>query len=67
VHAVRRDLQATADAGGMRPGLEQFGRDADFPEQDRGDGAGNAGADDERLAGSLGHVLLLMSQHGKKV
>ncbi len=67
VHAVRRDLQAAADAGGMRPGLEYLGLDADAPQQDRGDGPGNAGADDERFAGSLGHVLLLMSQGVKKV
>jgi len=62
MHTVRGDLQSAADTGRMRPGLEDLGFDTDPPEQDGSDGAGNAGADDEGLAESVCHGLLLMSQ-----
>ena len=36
-----------------------LGADANLPEEDRCDGSGNTGADDQRLARAVGHVLLL--------
>ena len=67
VHAVRRNLQAAADARGIGPSLEHLRLETGFPEQDGCDGAGDAGADDEGFAGSCGHALLLMLRWGKKV
>jgi hypothetical protein len=67
MHPVRRNLQSAADAGRVRPCLEQLRLDAGLPEQDRGDRAGNAGTDDEGFAGAFGHVLLLMPQGVKNV
>ena len=67
VHAVRRNLQAAADARGIGPSLEHLRLKTGLPQQDGGDGAGNAGADDEGFAGSSRHVLLLMSRWGKKL
>jgi len=58
MHAVRRDLQAAADAGRVGPGLEQLGLDAGALQKDTGHRAGNAGADDDGLARSSGHALL---------
>src|SRR5438094_323625 len=58
MHAVRGDLQATADAGRIGPSLINLGLDAGLAEEDGRHGAGDAGADDQRFAGALGHVLL---------
>jgi hypothetical protein len=58
MHAVRRDLQATADPARVRPGLIYLGVDAGLLEEDRSDGAGDAGADDQGFAGTFGHALL---------
>src|SRR5207248_10051243 len=57
LHPVRRDLEAAADALGIGPGLVDRGLDAGAAEQDRGDGPGDAGADDQGLAGTVGHCL----------
>jgi hypothetical protein len=67
MHAVRRDLQAAADTGRVRPRLEQLRVDAGPLEEDSGDRTGDAGADDQGFAGRVGHVLLPMSLRVKKV
>jgi hypothetical protein len=58
LHAVRRDLKAAADAFRIGPGLVDRGLDAGAAQQDRRDGAGDAGADDQGLARTIGHGLL---------
>ena len=58
MHAVRRDLEAAADALGVGPGFVDRGFDAGAAQQDRGNGPGDAGADDQGLAGTMGHGLL---------
>ncbi|MHC2638411.1 hypothetical protein ACVJGB_001279 [Bradyrhizobium liaoningense] len=58
MHAVRRDLKAAADAFRIRPGLVDRGLDAGAAQQDRDDGPGDAGADDQGLAGTVRHGLL---------
>jgi hypothetical protein len=65
MHAVGRDLQPAADPGRMRPRLEHLRVHAGALEQNGGDGAGDAGANDESLAGSSGHDLLLWSLWGR--
>ena len=62
MHAVRRDLQAAADPGGVGPGLEQLDVDAGPLEKNAGRRTGDAGADDDGFAGSMGHGLLLVPQ-----
>ena len=58
MHAVRRDLQAAADPLGVGPGFINLGVDAGLLQENRGDRAGDAGADDQGFAGRLGHALL---------
>jgi hypothetical protein len=58
----RRDLQSAADAGRIGPGLEHLRVDAGSLEKDAGDRPGNAGADNDGLAGSFRHGLLLKSR-----
>lgn len=57
MHAVRCDLQAAADAGGMGPRLEHLDVDAGLLQEDRRHRTCDAAADDERF-GSSAHVLL---------
>ena len=57
--SVRRDLEAAANPFGVGPGFVDRGFDAGAAQQDRGNGPGDAGADDQGLAGTMGHDLLL--------
>ena len=50
MHAVRRDLQAAADPGGIGPRLEHFRVDAGLLQEDRRHGTGDAAADDQGFA-----------------
>ena len=67
MHAVRRDLQAAADAGGVGPGLEHLGIDAGLFQENRRGRAGDAAADDQGFAGILSHLLLHASGRVTKV
>jgi len=58
MHAVRRDLQTAANAGRVGPGFKQPGVDTSSLEEDADHRTGDAGADDDGLAGRFGHALL---------